>query len=230
MIHVVTRANQLHYARELAQLRLSRAGGAVAADEVNLLSLDRDGTPEFGCRLRPTEAHSLIASKASHLFAAEPEAVCGPGVWEITRFYAIPRLCAPDSEAVARRLLLGLAILEEAHDRGARRLLQIVEPHKIATLLRSGWRTALLGLPGDVGGATAVAVAVDCSAAAIGEFRERLASGPSSRLHLTAKDGAWAAPPKEVETFLDAARHLEPDQMEALLVALRAAAEEDEES
>lgn len=230
MIHVVTSANHHLYARELAQLRLKSGAGEVAADEVGLLSLDGDGAPEFGCLLRPTTPSSVIAMQAPHLFAAGPEAACGPGVWEITRLYAVPRLCAPEPEALARRLLLRLAILEEARERGAERLLQIVEPHRLSTLMRSGWRFTLLGLPGDVRGVPGVVVEVDCSAPAIGVFRERLARGPASRLYLTDKEGTWAAAPKEVETFLDAARQLEPEQIEALLVALRAAAEEDDEA
>lgn len=235
MIHVVTEENGRLYEAEFAALRnltegLARAALRLEPGSIHLLALDGGGAPEFACRFRPTDLGGRIPDALAHMVAAGPASIRAAEVWERTRIYAAPHICGPDPLQRRRCGELRLAVLEEAAERGVRRIVELVPCSGLVETLRSGWRARLLGLPAAVDGVAMVAVEVDASAEAAAELRERLACGPSRRLRLKAGDARWSAPPKEIETFLEAAQQLGPGQLEPLLVALRAAVEDDQES
>lgn len=226
MIHVVTAGNAGLYAAELTRLEQSWGLGAPEADEVQLLSLDDAGAPEFACRLRPLSMEGPGSALTPPLL---DQGALGPGTWEIVAEHMFPQLRSPDPAVLNHRLRLRLAILEETRDRGGERLFLKVQIHQLAASLRAGWRMRLLGLPEATASGAVVPAAIDCSEAAIDDFRERLGRAPHERLHLTHGGQTWAAGPKEVEAFLDAARRLTPAQAEVLLQVLRAAASEEGE-
>lgn len=237
MIHIVTEDNRDLYAEAFERLvelvgesPVRRAALASDARSTHLLALDGAGEPEFVGLFRPTDAGCAIAERGRGLVAAGAETIIGPKIWERTRIYAAPGLCGPEPEARRRSSELRLAVLEEARDQGVERLVEVTPIGRLMETLRCGWRVRLLGLPGDLDGEAVVAVEVDASAEAAADLRERLASGPSRRLRLKAGQTPWAAAPKEVETFLEAAQQLDSSKLQPLLVALRAAVADDGES
>ena len=235
MIHIVTEKNRALYAAEFACLeRLiadapqERSDLESGPDTTHLLALDGAGQPEFACRLRPAQGFGDLPEGVVALVDGGAGALCGPQVLERERIFAAPHLSGPEPEARRRSGELRLAVLEEARDLGADRIVEFVEPSRLSAALRSSWRTRVLGLPGQRRGVWVVAVEVDASAAATDALRESLARGPSRRLRLTPGDTPWVAAPKEVEIFLSAAQTLAPEQLEPLLKAMRAAiADED---
>lgn len=245
MIHVVTPRNRALYVRELLQLhrlRAARSGAAVdparaswgAYDRgdddqaVYFLALDDGGVPECGGRLRPTADWSVIAEAAPHLIAPDGPIALGPQVWELDGLLAVPQRLSPEPANVRRLGQLRLAILEEAQERGLDRIVTIVESARLPSVLRGGWRLRLVGLPWEFQGRAVVAVEIDCSAEAVHELRERLGVESARRLNLPGHQSLGEAPLKEVELFLEAAQRLGPNQLKPLLVALRAAIEEEE--
>lgn len=237
MIHIVTEDNRGLYVGEFARLAelvgehpVRRAALASDARSTHLLALDDAGAPEFIGRFRPTDAGCAIAERAPGLIAAGAETIIGPKIWERTRIYAAPGLCGPEPAARRRSGELRLAVLEEARDQGVERIVEATPVARLVDALRSGWNVRLLGLPGDLDGEAVVALDVDASAEAAADLRERLADGPSRRLRLKAGDTPWAAAPKEIETFLEAAQQLDSSKLQPLLVALRAAVADDDET
>ncbi|WP_374575299.1 hypothetical protein [Phenylobacterium sp.] len=233
MIHVVNPDNRELYAREFERLyelagddAARRAALEGGPGVVHLLALDDDGALEFACRLRSSSVGSTLAERAPWLVAGGVEAVVSPEVWERTSIYAKPGLCAPDLRMLERRGELRLAALEEVRDQGAERIVEIVPSASLVTTLRSGWRVRLLGLPGVLDGAPVVAVEVDASPAAAADLRERLAGAAGGRLRLSAA-AAPSVAPREIEAFLKAAQQIDPDNLQPLLIALRAAVADD---
>lgn len=235
MIHIVTEENRSLYAAEFARLEQltadaphERAALDSGLDTIHLLALDGAGQPEFACRLRPAQGFGDLPEGMIALVDGGAEALCGPQVLERERIFAAPHLSGPEPAARRRSGELRLAVLEEARDLGADRIIEFVEPNRLSATLRSSWRTHLLGLPGQRRGVWVVAVEVDASATATDALRESLARGPSRRLRLTPGEAPWVAAPKEVEIFLSAAQSLAPDQLKPLLKAMREAiADED---
>lgn len=237
MIHIVTADNRGLYAREFERIAEllggespQREGLTAGAGSLHVLSLDGWGAPQFACRLDRTDVACALAERAPQLVAAGAETIRSPVVWERTRVFAAPGLCGPEPEQRRRSGELRLAILEEARERGIERIVEAAPCNRIVETLRSGWRVSLLGLPGELDGVSVVAVEIDASAEATADLRERLAAGPSRRLHLKAGETPWAASPKEIETFLEAAQQLDSSKLQPLLVALRAAVADDADS
>jgi len=241
MIHVVTPENRTVYAKELLQLHRLSAGGNEAMREawgaydrgdddraVYFLALDAGGAVECGGRVRPADDWSVLVDIAPHLIGPDEADVRGATVWELTGLHAAPHLLGPEPTNDARRGDLRLAIIEEAHERGIDRLVTIVGANRLPAMLRCGWRVRLMGLPGDFEASCAAAVEVDASWEAVVELRERLAVVASRRLHLPGHKSLGEAPLKEIEQFLEAAQRLSPNQLRPLLVALRAAIEDDD--
>lgn len=237
MIHIVTADNRGLYAREfehlgvlLAETPLRRAALEGGEAVLHMLSLDEAGAPTFAGRFVPTDRACDIAERAPGLVADGAETIVAANTWERTRVYSAPGLCGPEPAARRQAEELRLAALEEAVDRGIERIVEVTPAFRLAEALRSGWRTRLLGLPGDLDGEPVVALEIDASPAAAAELRERLAMGPSRRLHLSAGAGPWSAGAKEVERFLEAAQQLDARKLQPLLVALRAAVADDDEA
>lgn len=237
MIHIVTAQNRSLYDDAFAQVA-ARVGAdplralGLETDETtaHVLGLDTNGAPEFLARLRPAEDRSLLADHLPDLFANGADQVRRPGVWERLRVFAAPYLATPEEGARRRLTELALAVLEEAHARGAERLVQLTQAHLLAALWLSGPNVRILGLPQPVGGVSTTAVEVECTAEVIADYRERNALSPSRRLHLKSGEAAWAADPKEIEAFLEAARRLPPESLRTLLSVLRAALADEDES
>lgn len=235
MIHIVTEANRGLYTEEFRRLaELARGADRIAALEVDartvhVLAMDDAGAPEFACRMRPTDDVCRLADLMPELIAAGAESVRRPGVWERLRIYVAPALTEPEPGPHRRWAEVKLAILEEAHDRGVGRIVQAVECHRIAASWTGAWRPRILGLPAMIAGEALVALEVEISAALVLDQRERMAAGPSRRLRLAPGEAPWAAGPKEIEAFLEAAQRLDPDKLPPLLAALRAAMADDEE-
>ncbi len=237
MIHVVTEANRALYAAEFEALHVlagddprRRAAIAGTARSVHLLRLDGEGEPEFACRLSPTDGPCLLDELPVAALLAGLGVARGPGAWERAPIYAAPAICGPEPGQRRKAGELRLAVLEEAGERGAARVVELAACNALGEVLRCGWRLRMLGLPVRFEGVARIAIEVDSTPEAAAELRERLGAGASRRLHLKPGDADWAARPKEVESFLAAAQQLHPAKLEPLLVALRAAVAEDEET
>lgn len=248
MIHVVTPENRALYARELLQFHRLCAGAAPARDGADgnlrqawgaydpgdddralyFMALDGAGATECGCRVRPTDDWSILADVAPHLIGPFERDVRSETIWEVTGLCAASHLLGPDPGNEARRGELRLAVIEEAQERGILRLVTVVAVGALPAMLRCGWRVRLMGLPGDFQGGSAVALEIDPSREAVEDLRERLGVAAARRLRLPANASLGEAPLKEIEMFLEAAQRLGPNQLRPLLVALRAAIEDDE--
>ncbi len=238
MIHVVTVDNRAVYARELAQMFAQRAaffierlGWPLARDAdggerdgqddaaaIYFLVLDSAGEVSASCRLRPAEGGALLNGVAG------PAPTAPPGSWELSRILLTP----PDRPAPppARPGAFRLAVLEEAVERGVERLVGIVDGLHETALMRSGYRIRPLGPSLLLGGGRAVPFEIDTRPQALAELRRQLGLEHADRLRLPRAPGGGASP-KEIETFLQAAQKLEPDQLDKLRAALRRAADEE---
>ena len=238
MIHVVTAENRAVYRRELAQMFAERAaffidrlgwpltcngeGGEQDdhddAEAIYFLVLDRAGEVSASCRARPFAGGELLNGLVGVSTSAFQNS------WELSRIM----LSAPDRPwpPQVRPGELRLAVLEEAVERGIERLVGVVDALHEAALMRSGYRIRSLGPRLKLGGGAVASFEIDARPEALSDLRRRLGLERARRLRLP-RVPAGGARPKEIETFLQAARKLRPDQLTELRAALRRAADEE---
>ena len=239
MIHVVTAENRPIYRRELAQMFAQRAaffidrlGWPLARDAEGLecgahddaaavyfLVLDAAGEVTASCRARPFRGGPLLDGRVE-----VPAALGATPTWELARI-----LLTPDDRPRAPHVRPGelrLAVLEEAVECGVERLVGLVDSLHEAALMRSGYRIRPLGAPMDLGAGRALPFEIDAGPAGLADLRRRVGLQRARRLRLPPAPGAWASA-KEVETFLEAAHRLAPEQLVVLRAALRRAADEE---
>lgn len=244
MIHVVTAGNRNLYRRELAMMHAQRAamfidqlgwplqrdaaGGEVDAGDddeaVYFLVLEAGGELAASCRIRPTADWSLLRGPAAHL--APGASLSGPEeVWELSRLL----LGLPSLRPLGRISPgeLRLALLEEACERGISRLVGLAEGLMETILLRSGLVIDKLGQTLPFGASLAFGFEVDTSLRAIEVLREKLGMARARRLRLPGVDVEGDVRPHELEELLGAAARLEPHDLQALMSALRRAADEE---
>jgi N-acyl-L-homoserine lactone synthetase len=244
MIHVVTAGNRSLYRRELAMMHAQRAamfidqlgwplqrdasgGESDPGDDdqaIYFLVLEGDGALVASCRLRPTMGWSLLGGPAAHL-APGDDLARQADTWEMSRILLLP----PDQRRPGHMPPgeVRLAVLEEACERGVRRLVGLAEGLLEEVLMRSGMAIGKLGPTLPFGASPAFAFEIGTGPAAIAPLREALGIERARRLRLPDTTADVDIRPLEVEAFLGAAARLEPRDLQALMAALRRAVAEE---
>lgn len=162
MIHVVTAGNRSLYRRELAMMHAQRAamfidqlgwplqrdasgGESDPGDDdlaIYFLVLEADGALAASCRLRPTIGWSLLGGPAGHL-APGDDLARRTDTWELSRILLLPPSERRPGHVPPAEVRL--AVLEEACERGVRRLVGLADGLMEEVLMRSGMAIGKLG-------------------------------------------------------------------------------------
>jgi acyl-homoserine lactone synthase len=188
MIHLINAENRHLYSDVLAQMHRARTDHFVkergwnnlsvqAGQELDeydndealyLVGFDEQGGIAVSARLLPADHGSVLSDHFSHLVVEGP--ACGPGVFELSRYFASPALRGRQHFPV--KASMNVAIVEAMVERRARRLVGFTDLHLLGTLRYSGWRIRPIGLPADYDEGTAAAFEIACQAGDLDEMRE----------------------------------------------------------
>lgn len=190
MIHLINSENRPLYEAALSQMHSDRTRYFVEGrgwsdlkveggreydeydtdDAIYLIGFDTDGTIGVSLRLLPADNGCILSDHFSHLV---PDGeLSGPGVYEISRYYASPRRRGPAGFAL--RSALHVATLEAAIERGARRLLGLTDLGLLNLMRYTGWRVQPLGTPSRYAEGVAAAFEVGCSESDLAHTRQLL--------------------------------------------------------
>ncbi|WP_300574385.1 acyl-homoserine-lactone synthase [Phenylobacterium sp.] len=244
MIHVVTAGNRSLYRRELAMMHAQRAamfidqlgwplqrdasgGESDPGDDdlaIYFLVLEADGALAASCRLRPTIGWSLLGGPAGHL-APGDDLARRTDTWELSRILLLPPSERRPGHVPPAEVRL--AVLEEACERGVRRLVGLADGLMEEVLMRSGMAIGKLGPTLPFGASPAFAFEIGTGPETIAALRETLGIERARRLRLPDVTANGDVRPQEVEELLGAAARLEPRDLQALMAALRRAVAEE---
>lgn len=229
MIHVVTAANRALYEPQLLEMHRSRTATfverrgwknlKVAADggeydegddehAIYLISLTSGGRLDRSMRMRRTTDWSVLGSVFPHFVGPDEASVTNSDVWEMTRYCSTG--AAGEDESMRKRGEFQLAMMEKAVQCGIRRIVAITDLSLVASQLRSGAPTRVIGLPGKYDEGEAVAIEVAPTAEKVEEFKERLNIRSSAMLEFDETHPLCDLGPLQAEIFLDAIHHLTP--------------------
>lgn len=204
MIHMVTRENRHLYARQLFEMHQLRRrffieergwsalstgpdGGEYDQfdddEAIYFLGLDEEGAVTVGQRARPTADKSLLNDIFPQLIGPGVEPIDAPGVWEMTRTFAIPRYRTP-RRGLRLRTELFLAMMEAACAQGVHRLVGITDVALLGQTMALGWSCRIIGLPAAYAEGDAIAVEVDSSPDGVETMRETLGAPAPRLLHI----------------------------------------------
>jgi acyl-homoserine lactone synthase len=177
MIHLICAENRHLYEQVLAEMHQARTEyfvkgrgwtnlavedgrehDAYDAEAIYLIGFEEDGSIAVSVRLLAADHGCLLSDVFPHLVSEGP--VRGPGVWEMSRYFAARKRRGPPGFAM--RSALHVAVLETVVERGARRLVGFTDVH-IMTLLRyTGWKVRPIGVPAAYDEGTAAAFEIGC--------------------------------------------------------------------
>jgi N-acyl-L-homoserine lactone synthetase len=234
MIHVVTAANRSLYEPQLLQMHrqrtkvfVERRGWKlnVAADRgeydegdderaIYFLALTSQGEVERSMRLRPTDDWCMLADVFPQFVGPDEPSVRNPDVWEMARYYAVGN--SREEEGLGRRGEFGLASIEKAAQCGIRRILVLSDLALVGSVMRSGWKMRIIGLPGPYPEGECVAGEIDSSPEAVADLKERLNFRGTSILEMDSAHPLAEIGPVDAEIFLQAIQDLTPASRELM--------------
>jgi len=188
MIHLINAANRHLYTAVLDQMHRARTDHFVGErgwtnlavesgqelDEYDtdetlyLVGFDEKGGIAVSARLIPADRGCVLSDHFAHLVEEGPAS--GPGVFELSRYFASPALRGRQHFPV--KASMNLAVIEALVERGASRLVGFTDLHLLGTLRYSGWRVRPIGLPAAYDEGTAAAFEIACRPADLEEMRE----------------------------------------------------------
>ena len=135
-----------------------------------LIGFEEDRSIAVSVRLLSAERRCVLADVFPHLVSEGP--VRGPGIYELSRYFASRRRRGP--AGFAMRSQLHVATLEAVVERRARRVVGFTDLH-IMTLFRyTGWRVRPIGVPAAYEQGTAAAFEIGCAAEDLAHVRRTL--------------------------------------------------------
>jgi acyl-homoserine lactone synthase len=187
MIHLINAANRHLYGDVLAQMHRARTDHFVeergwrnlcveAGQELDeydndqalyLVGFDEFGAIAVSARLLPADHGCVLSDHFPHL-VVEGRA-CGPGVFELSRYFASPALRGRRHFPV--KASMNLAVVEAMVERRARRLVGFTDLHILGIMRYSGWRVRPIGLPAAYDEGTAAAFEIACQAHDLAEMQ-----------------------------------------------------------
>ena len=117
-----------------------------AADPLYLLSLDEDGRLKGSLRVLPTTGPTMINSEFAGFFA-DPIYVCGPTIWECTKFCVLPGTAGTGGStenATSTELLSGLC--ELCLSSGIEFIIGVFDNSMSRIYRRIGWSPEILAI------------------------------------------------------------------------------------
>lgn len=188
MIHLICDANRHLYEDTLAQMHRDRTEffvkgrgwnnldvkGGLELDAYDnektlyLVGFGADGSIAVSSRLLPADDGCLLSECFGHLVSEGPAA--GPGVFELSRYFAAPSLRGPKGFWLKSRM--HVAVLEALVERGARRLVGFTDLHVLGLMRYSGWKVRPIGVPAAYDEGTAAAFEIACQAHDLDDIRE----------------------------------------------------------
>jgi acyl-homoserine lactone synthase len=190
MIHLINAANRHLYRDVLGEMHRARTDHFVegrgwrnlsveAGEELDeydndqalyLVGFDELGGIAVSARLLPADHGCLLSDHFAHLVAEGP--ACGPGVFELSRYFASPALRG--RQHFPLKASMNLAVVEAVVERGARRLVGFTDLHVLGIMRYSGWRVRPIGLPTTYDEGTAAAFEIACQADDLAEMQDTL--------------------------------------------------------
>lgn len=188
MIHLICDANRHLYEDTLAQMHRERMEAFVKGrgwtnlevqndlerdaydneDTLYLVGFDPDGGIAVSARLLPADHGSVLADCFPHLVSDGPAK--GPGVFELSRYYAGSSVRGPKGFWLKSRM--NLAIVEAVVQRGGKRLVAFTDLHLLNLARYTGWKVRPIGVPQAYDEGTAVAVEIACQPSDMEDIRE----------------------------------------------------------
>jgi N-acyl-L-homoserine lactone synthetase len=229
MIHVVTSINATLYRDALAEMHALRKqhfvdergwkldvidGGEYDcyddARAVYFLALSSEGWVEVSIRARSADDRCLLTDVFPHMIDPKEEPLNAPGVWELTRYFAVS--AARGRSGKKRRAELRLAVLKYVRGRGAHKLVSMTDTYFLPPLLRCGWTVRLLGPPSPYPEGEAIAFEIDCTLEGIARMRETNGLDGRYLLEVSPDLDLPPLPPHELELLLTANKGLSADE------------------
>jgi N-acyl-L-homoserine lactone synthetase len=235
MIHVVTAANRRFYEPQLLQMHRQRKkifidrrgwkaltvaenGGEYDQGDddraIYFLALTSFGDVERAMRLRPTDDWSMLGDLFPQFVGPDEAPVNNSDVWEMARYYTIGN--TRQDENFGRRGEFGLSLLEKAVQCGISRVLLLSDLALVGSVMRSGWKMRIIGLPGAYAEGECVAGEIECSIEAVETLKERLNIRGTALLEFDENHPLAELGPLDAELFLDAVQHLTPESRQLM--------------
>ena len=224
MIHVVTYENRELYREQLSEMHALRRkhfveergwSGLTVRDggeydvydddkTIYFFALDEHGRIGVSMRARPTEDRSMLHDVFPHLVGPGARPVNAPGVWEISRIFAVRNFRT--RRGVQRRSELFLATVEAAVGEGISRLVGMTDVFLLPQTLAAGWKVRPLGLPSSYGEGEVIGVEVDSTPEGLAAFQDRMGIYEPRALQVPAVAPFAQLRPEEFEAFVTLSR------------------------
>jgi acyl-homoserine lactone synthase len=137
-------------------------------DTLYLVGFDSDGGIAVSARLLPADNGSVLGDCFPHLVTDGPAK--GPGVFELSRYFAGPSLRGPKGFWLKSRM--NVAVVEAVVERRGKRLVAFTDLHLLSLARYTGWQVKPIGLPAEYDEGTAVAVEIACEPADLEKMRD----------------------------------------------------------